>query len=339
MRNQFILAALFAALCLPAAAQDTPAPEQIPLIYSTDLYHPHDDPDDHFDLAALFAMPEFDIRALIIDMGPRGQGRPALAAVQQLCHITGRDVPVVTGLDGILTSPTDDARGQDDASQGAVRLILETLETSDRPVTLFTTGSLRDAAAAYNRRPALFEEKAHRLYINIGHSGGGEEFNVKLDPHAYTRILRSGLPVYWIPCFGADEFQSYWKFKQRDVLEPAQRPVQNFFIYMLEKMDPRKNDPLVYLSAKPESSHYSRCMEQDRNMWCTGAFLHAAGRPGQSFSFQTKTVQAEDSGRTVFVDEAGPGTVQLETFHIDDPARYPREMTAALGRFMQDLIE
>ena len=29
----------------------------VPVIYCTDLFHPHDDPDDHFDLATLFALP------------------------------------------------------------------------------------------------------------------------------------------------------------------------------------------------------------------------------------------------------------------------------------------
>ena len=33
----------------------------IPVIYSTDLMHPHVDPDDHFDLACLYAMPEADL--------------------------------------------------------------------------------------------------------------------------------------------------------------------------------------------------------------------------------------------------------------------------------------
>ncbi len=35
----------------------------IPVIYTTDLFHPHDDPDDHFDLAAIFTMPEVDLNA------------------------------------------------------------------------------------------------------------------------------------------------------------------------------------------------------------------------------------------------------------------------------------
>ena len=44
-------------------------PSRVPILYSTDLYHPHDDPDDHFDLLTLFAIPEFDIRGIVIDTG------------------------------------------------------------------------------------------------------------------------------------------------------------------------------------------------------------------------------------------------------------------------------
>ena len=63
-------------VCAGEQAVDT-----VPIIYTTDLYHPHDDPDDHFDLATLFALPEFDIRAIVIDMGARGEGRPGTVAI------------------------------------------------------------------------------------------------------------------------------------------------------------------------------------------------------------------------------------------------------------------
>ena len=78
------------------------AERTVPIIYSTDLYHPPTDPDDHFDTAVLFAMKEFDIRCVILDNGLGRQvepgvkaefkhriGRPAL---EQLMQITGRKV-------------------------------------------------------------------------------------------------------------------------------------------------------------------------------------------------------------------------------------------------------
>ena len=39
----------------------------VPVIYCTDLFHPHDDPDDHFDLATLFALPELEVKAILLD--------------------------------------------------------------------------------------------------------------------------------------------------------------------------------------------------------------------------------------------------------------------------------
>ncbi|MBE3069636.1 MAG: hypothetical protein IMZ66_05305, partial [Planctomycetes bacterium] len=62
----------------PAAAGGE-AP-RVPLIYSTDLYHPHVDLDDHFDLAQVFAMPEFDVKAIVLDVNGNvgAAGRPAL---------------------------------------------------------------------------------------------------------------------------------------------------------------------------------------------------------------------------------------------------------------------
>ena len=68
-----------------------------PMIHATDLYHPHGDPDDHFDLATVFGIAAFDLRAVVIDMGKDGVGRPGMPPVQQMMHITGKTVPCATG--------------------------------------------------------------------------------------------------------------------------------------------------------------------------------------------------------------------------------------------------
>ena len=39
----------------------------IPVIDVTDLYHPHQDVGDNFDLVAAYALPEIDLRAVILD--------------------------------------------------------------------------------------------------------------------------------------------------------------------------------------------------------------------------------------------------------------------------------
>lgn len=309
--------------------------EPVPIIYTTDLYHPHDDPDDHFDLATLFAIPEFDIRAIVIDAGPRGKDRPGLVVVEQLMHLTGRQAPVAVGLFENLASPSDDCATQPGATQAGINLILDVLEGSAEPVTVFTTGSLRDVAAAYNRRPKLFEEKVSRLYINVGHSAGGEEHNVKLDRHSYIRVLRSGLPVYWTPCFGEEGYLSYWKFTQKDVLADAPRPVQNFIVYALTKADSKTVDPVEFLSSEPDAMVVESLWAKQRNMWCTGAFLDAAGRANSTFSYQPVSVRITDDGTTaIAADDTG---VQLHTFHIDAPDQYPADMTRVLRELLHSL--
>ena len=43
----------------------------IPIIDVTDLYHPHQDCGDNFDLVAPHALPEIDLRAVILDATQR----------------------------------------------------------------------------------------------------------------------------------------------------------------------------------------------------------------------------------------------------------------------------
>ena len=177
------------------------APSRIPILYSTDLHHPHMDPDDHFDLATLFAIPEFDIRGIVLDCGDRQLKTPGNIPVKQMMHLTGREVPFAIGLGKPLTEPTDDGGDQPEHFQRAVALLLDMLRQTPEKVTVFTTGSVRDVAAAFNREPELLRRKIARLYINIGNPAPAEssrkyEYNVKLDRNAYTCIMRSGLPIY-----------------------------------------------------------------------------------------------------------------------------------------------
>ena len=72
----------------------------VPVIYCTDLFHPHDDPDDHFDLATLYAMPELDIKGVVLDQGRKQLERLGRIPVSQMNRITGRKVPAVIGLAG-----------------------------------------------------------------------------------------------------------------------------------------------------------------------------------------------------------------------------------------------
>jgi hypothetical protein len=261
-------------------------PHTVPVIYSSDLHHPHVDPDDHFDLATLFALPELEVRALVLDCGAHQLEAPGSIPVRQMLRITGRDAPTAIGLGKPLQSPEDRGTDQSAELQGAVELILKTLRAADRPITIFATGSLRDVAAAFNREEGLFRSRVGRIYANIGNPASGrdfpdDEYNVGLDRNAYLRIMNAGLPVYWCPCFDGAVWQrgkhgTYWKFRQAEVLESAPMALQNFFIFALTK--PQGVDPLAFLTAPQKPEDRTAVWNMPRYMWCTAPFFHAAGR-------------------------------------------------------------
>ncbi len=313
-------------------------PEKIPILYTTDLYHPHDDPDDHFDLATLFATDELDILGIVIDRGERGADRPATMAIEQMISITGREVPYALGLTRNLESPDDACRHHSTKDQAGVKLILTALRQADRPVNLFTTGSLRDVAAAYNREPELFKKKVGRFYINAGHSSGDDEWNVKLDRHAYVRMLSSDLPVYWMPCFGDDGFSTYWQFRHGEVLESLPLTVQNFFIYALKKTPVSDIDPIQALKREIPAKTRQDIWSKKRNMWCTAGFLHAANRRNDTFTFRKMPVRIDkNTGHTRFAEDADSDSVRILTFYRDDPERYATSMTTVLRDLLKGL--
>ena len=160
------------------------AMRSVPVIYCTDLFHPHDDPDDHFDLATLYAMPELDIQGIVLDQGWKQLERPGCIPVSQMNKITGRKVPAAIGLADPLKSPDDQALDQPAQFQGAVELIVRTLRASARPVCIATAGSVRDVVCAFNREPGLFQTNVAMVLAFIGEASDAkfQEYNVGLDP-------------------------------------------------------------------------------------------------------------------------------------------------------------
>lgn len=252
---------------------------KIPVIYGTDLFHPHDDPDDHFDLATLFAMSEFDVKAILLDMGAKQKKKPGRTPVEQILKLTGRRLPYATGLSKKLISPDDKGLVQPKEDQVAVELLLQTLRQSAEPVIVITTGSVRDLCAAFNREPKLLRERISRLYINIGNLLENKgEWNVHLDRKAYVGLMRSGLPIYWCPCLPVNENRStHWKFKHGEVLEGVPPTLLNWFIYALQVPRPHELDPTKALTMDLRPWRHI-LMSLERNMWCTGSLIHAAGR-------------------------------------------------------------
>ena len=292
IRTNFKMAAALALLAFLCVLTDNHAtePKRIPVIYSTDLYHPPQDPDDHYDLAMLAGLKELEIKALIFDAAtahrkPEEFGKTAL---DQMAKITEQSPPPwKVGLPGLLRSPDDQAFEQPGEYQGGVELILSTLEQSDEPVVMFLVGSCRDFAVAFNRNPDLLRQKVKAVYVNAGNGpkGNQTEWNVTLDPNAYVGLMTSGLPIYWCPCFnetyqlpspgditaGHQVYSTFYVVPNQAELLASTRPaVKNYFIYALSGS---QEEPLGFLDKEQQPLPTGA-----RNMWCTGPFLHAAGR-------------------------------------------------------------
>ena len=263
---------------------------RIPVIYSTDLFHPPEDPDDHYDLAMLFGLKEIEVKALIFDLATshRSANEVGKVALDQISKIT-RELPPPwkIGLRNPLRSPDDQALDQPEEFQGGVELILSTLTQSKEKVVMFLVGSCRDFAVAYNRNPDLLRQKVKAIYVNAGNGPKGmqTEWNVNLDRNAYIGLMTSGLPIYWCPCFtnfnlrlptpsevtAGKAFCTYFIVpNQAGLLASAQPMVKNYFTYALSRS---VEEPLGFLDKEVQA-----LPESNRNMWCTGPFLHAAGK-------------------------------------------------------------
>lgn len=270
-------------LCSPARAEE---PARIPLIHTSDLYHPYQDLDDHFDLAAVYAIPEYDLRAIVLDNTTKflKEGRsPGAAPVAQLNLLTKRSVPSARGPVDALKSLTDPAQDRPPDEQAGIELLLKTLRESPAPAVVSVVGSARVLAAAYNREPKLLEEKVRAVLLNAGSTGKYIEWNVNLDRWAYVRLFRSGLTVHWYPCANQkgpfepnDEHTTFWKGSHAVLLKDLPPPLFAFFAYATTRNT--RQDPLKYLSEPVPQAVAAQTLKEDRNLWSIPSLVLAAGR-------------------------------------------------------------
>lgn len=307
LRIPALLAAMLAGSAIHSLGYWATADEPVPMIHVTDLYRPHNDPDDHWDLACVYAL-AFQSRAellgVLIDYPLPGAAHdPDVAAVAQMNYVTGKSVPVMVGSPRMHDAPAAETPASEADLRG-VRALLDWMRRSARPVVINILGSCRDVAIAGRLEPQLFAEKCRGIYLNAG-SGTRDprkaavlEWNVRLDPAAYRAIFHLPCPIYWMPCFEevptrpgeafrVGEFGTFYRFRQGEILADVSPSVQNFFLHMFlhggllrdDQGTPfvPRTDWLRFLTSQPNPDLVARVAAMDRNMWCTAGFFHAAG--------------------------------------------------------------
>lgn len=320
---------------------DFPTISRVPVLYCTDLYHPHADPDDHFDLASLYALPTADIRGVILDDGTEQNKRSGRIPIEQLNAITGRNVPFALGLGRKLNHPLDKALDGDPKFQQGVTLILDTLRTASSPVTIIIVGSARDVVAAYNREPDLFRAKLGRILAFMGEASTPDlEHNVLLDKHAFVGLMRSGLPIYWVPCFDGGLWKnhghaSYWQATQGELLRYASPELIQYFIYALEK---EAADPIAFLTTPVDARRKARLFAAVRPLWCTVIFAFLRGQvDSDMFGFSEVQVSISDDALVRY--GASLDSKQIMRFYVRDPTRYSQKMTRATQLLLSKLTK
>ncbi len=297
----------FDATSRPIAGDRSP---RLPVIDVTDLYHPHQDEGDNFDILAAYALPEIDLRAVVLDCtepfrqpvaldpgpglwpDPRGPRDPGFIPILQLNYIFNRNVPCGVGPFTRMTSPADRMEGVPGFQQQGIELILRTLEASAEPVQINIFSSARAVAAAYNRAPDLCRKKIRLISLCAGASGSDFlEWNVALDRHAIVCLLRSDLPIAIFSdasgenqdpqnpmgnAFSYDPHNTYWRMPD---------------LQFIRGMEPRLRRYLDYAFGRCQRIDFLRCMDEDLpaeltearyrdvyRIWETAVWIHASGR-------------------------------------------------------------
>lgn len=340
------------------------------MVHITDLYHPPQDPDDHVDLATILALPEFDLRAVILDstrqylegadLPDHRQRDPGFVPVRQLAWLTGRIIPAAAGPTAPLHSPDDPATDRPPWEQTGIELLLHTLSEAASPVIVSVVGSARVLAAAFNREPDLVRKRVSSVLLNAGASGQYREWNVALDPAAYRRVFEMGVGVDWYPCateqgpFDPGAHNTFWKANQRDLFMDIHPALRSWFMYAYTG-SPRA-DTIRALGEPCDMSVWERILSDNRNMWSTASFILAAGRRlvrtgagwrfvpadrtgdgGESEILQLDPVETSwrEDDHVQWAPAVGPATVRL--FRREPAARHTDAMTEALNALLAEM--
>ncbi|XID93041.1 nucleoside hydrolase [Paenibacillaceae bacterium WGS1546] len=296
--------------------------QRVPIIDVTDLYHPAQDPGDNFDIVTAYALPEIDLRAVVLDVTDKFRNpytyddnpwkrdimghakEPGFIPMTQMNAVFGRRVPHAAGPFRPMRSQDDPLDDVPPFQQQGIELIIDTLRASDEPMEIVSFGSARAIAAAFNREPDLLRRRVKRVHLSAGSTSRHFlEWNVLLDPHAIVRLLTSGLPVAIYPCatgdgpFAYGRHNSFWKLERLDFIRQMDAKLRRYLVYALGRST--RADFLRALEQEPDEAVLSAVCAISHNVWETAVWMEAANR---------KLVRRENSDcRIVPATEVLPG--------------------------------
>jgi hypothetical protein len=345
-----------------------PKRQKVPVLHVTDLFRPHNDPDDHWDLACVYALAhqgDIDLKGVLIDYPPtnRNDRNPDIMAVAQMNLICNLFVPISVGSPHPLKSRNDTQTYASDADHNGVEMILNTLRQSPDPIVINILGSSRDVAIAGKKNPDLFKTKCKAIYLNAGTGSpnmGPEsrlEYNVTLGALAYAAIFDLPCPVYWMPCFEDMEnrrkqsiraYGTHYEFQQDQILPHLSQSVQNYFAYMFGRYT--DHNWLCYLKGPKDQALLTQVGGMIRHMWCTAGFFHSAGytisTDGKILPLDKKLDQPVFTFDPISVRCAGNGVTQWTPdngskrrfiFHVRDLDYYQSAMRTAMKSLLMTL--
>jgi hypothetical protein len=346
--HKYLIGLVLLAVNLAAGPKIRP----VPIIDVTDLYHPHQDVGDNVDLIAAYALPEVDLRAVILDItaafrkpvgnhpgidadagGPRD---PGFIQVQQLNYIYGRNVPSAVGPFAMMKSPADKMLDAPKSQQQGMELILKTLRESALKVHILSFGSARPIAAAYNRESRMFKQKVARIHLCAGASDPAFlEWNVLLDPQAIVCLLRSDLPVAIYPCankegaFGYGTNNCFWKLPNLNFIPQMHPQLQRYLAYAFSR-SPR-TDFLRALEEDTPAELKPEDLNRPHNVWETCVWMQVANR---------KLIKRADghyrivpAGEVSATDQVLPNELRPCKVQVQDNGRFTFELTKKKTNF------
>ncbi len=275
---------------------------RIPVIDITDLYHPPQDFGDTVDLIFPYAIPEIDLLGVLLDVSqryrtkykgegeqgwyndPTGGREPGVIPVWQLNYLFDRAVPCAPCPFVPMTRTSDPQTIRGVFENQGIQLFKSLLEQSSQPVEVVSFGSARPIAVAMNQFPELLRKKVKRFHLCAGSYPPGKllEWNVKLDPEAFIRVLSADIPIYIYPCadkdsaFALGNYNTYWLMPNLEFMKEIDPRLLRYLAYSHSRSN--RVDFLQVLEEEPSEADKNALFQRSHNVWETDVWLEVSKR-------------------------------------------------------------